>query len=128
MVDWEDDEYCLYVNAREASSLWMILADWTQSEDEELWKSSIPRFAAIITCWQRLGFIKVFQAEEWPAHLEGVEISSSDLPRLLRDPRSWEYSENPKRVICIAIGDRDITELKSGMCEDEIRRSHTPPQ
>ncbi|GAA2325028.1 hypothetical protein OKJ48_00840 [Streptomyces kunmingensis] len=76
----------------------------------------IPRFTRLITCWSRLGFIKVFRSDEWPADDTGEEVTGSGLDDLLADPGSWEYREEPTRWICVASGDRDIQELEKGMC------------
>ncbi|WP_405748362.1 hypothetical protein OG232_00075 [Streptomyces sp. NBC_01411] len=111
-----EDEYCLHVNAREGSSLWMILADRTQSEDEEDWAQYIPVFSRIIECWSRLGFVRLFQGREFPVDLSGEEVDVGDIPDLLRDPNSWAYEENPTWTICIVLGDRDLVELEDGMC------------
>jgi len=121
MKEWEDDEYCLFINGGEAADLWAVLADWTKSEDEEEWKKHIPRFARLIGCWQRLGFIKVFRSDVWPADTEGEEVTGQDLDNLLADPGSWEYAEEPTSWICVASGDRDIRELEEGMCDSALR-------
>ncbi|MEB8340166.1 hypothetical protein [Streptomyces endophyticus] len=91
----QDDEYCLYINGTETADLWAILSDWTKSEDEEEWNKHVLRFSRLISCWQPLGFIKVFRSDECPA-----------------DPASWEYQEEPTRWICVAPGDRSIEEAK----------------
>ncbi|MCC3650641.1 hypothetical protein LIX60_03870 [Streptomyces sp. S07_1.15] len=119
MKDWQDDEYCLYVNGGEGSDLWSLLADWSDSEDERERVKHIPRFARLIACWSRLGFIKVFRSDEWPADHTGEEVTGQELDELLADPQSWEYTEEPTRWICVASGDRDIQELEDGMCEQE---------
>jgi hypothetical protein len=119
MKDWQDDEYCLYVNGRENSDLWSLLADRSDSGDEQEWVKHIPRFTRLIACWSRLGFIKVFRSDEWPAGHTGEEATGQELDELLADPQSWEYTEEPTRWICVASGDREIQELEEGMCEQE---------
>ncbi|MEU6371878.1 hypothetical protein [Streptomyces sp. NPDC046909] len=119
MKKWEDDEYCLFINGGEGSDLWSVLADWTQSEDEEEWKRHIPRFARLISCWQPLGFIKVFRSDSPPAYYTGEEVTGEALTELLADPRSWEYSEHPTQWFCVASGDREISELEEGMCDKD---------
>ncbi|MDN3021655.1 hypothetical protein [Streptomyces sp. S.PB5] len=116
MKQWEDDEYCLHINSREGADLWSVLADWTQSEDEEEWRRHIPRFARLIACWQPLGFIRVFRSDEWPADRTGEEVTGAALTGLLADPVSWEYSEHPVEWICVTPGAREISELEDGMC------------
>ncbi|MHC5256631.1 hypothetical protein ACYSUO_01990 [Streptomyces sp. UC4497] len=118
MKDLQDDEYYLLVNGREGSSLWELLADLSGSEDEEEWKRHIPRFSRLIRCWQHLGFIKVFQSDEWPAHLTSEEVTGQALDTLLADPTSWEY-QDPDRWTSVGSGDRDIQELEEGMCDQE---------
>ncbi|MGY0024428.1 hypothetical protein ACVHNB_36370 [Streptomyces sp. YJ-C3] len=113
--EWADDEYCLFINGGEGADLWALLADWSDTEDEEEWRTHIPRFTRLISCWQRLGFIKVFQSDEWPADHTSEEVTGKDLDALLADPTSWEY-EDPVRWTCVASGDRYIHELEEGMC------------
>ncbi|PLW69813.1 hypothetical protein GQS52_26805 [Streptomyces sp. SCUT-3] len=111
-MDWSDEEYCLYVNASEASSLWMILADYTRSEDEKEWTEHIPVFRRLISQWSSRGFLKLFQGEEWPADLKGREIPPPEVDSVLSDPDNWRYEEAPSRLTCITVGDREITELR----------------
>ncbi|GAA4887295.1 hypothetical protein ACFPM3_20670 [Streptomyces coeruleoprunus] len=111
-MKWADEEYCLYVNASEGSTLWQILADWTQSEDEELWKQHIPLFSRLIVQWHRWGFLKVRQGAEWMAAALGDEVPADRLEAVLGDPANWEYDENPKVYTFVTVGDRDIVELK----------------
>ncbi|MFI5858352.1 hypothetical protein [Streptomyces parvulus] len=114
MKHLRDDEYCLFVNGGEGSDLWALLADWSDGADEEEWKEHVPRFARLIRRWQRLGFIKVFRSDAWPAHLTGEEVTGRALDELLADSASWEYRD-PVRWTCVASGDRDIQELREGM-------------
>ncbi|MFZ3554880.1 hypothetical protein [Streptomyces sp. BH055] len=123
MKDFQDDEYCLFINGGEGSDLWSLVADWSETEDEEEWRTHIPRFSRLIRCWQHLGFIKVFQSDEWPANLTSQEVTGQALDDLLSDPTSWEY-QDPERWTCVASGDRDIDELEEGMCDRECL---TPP-
>ncbi|MGD6749211.1 hypothetical protein [Streptomyces sp. BH105] len=118
MKEWEDDEYCLFINGGEGADLWALLADFSDTEDEEEWRTHIPRFTRLIRCWQRLGFIKVFQSDEWPADRTSEEVTGQALDDLLADPASWEY-EYTVRWTCVASGDRDIHELEEGMCCQE---------
>ncbi|MFJ7770098.1 hypothetical protein ACIQ1J_17245 [Streptomyces sp. NPDC097107] len=118
MRDLQDDEYCLFINGGEGSDLWALLSDWSDSEDEEEWKKHIPRFSRLIRCWQRLGFIKVYQSGEWPAHLTSEAVTGQALDDLLADPAGWE-DQDPDRWTCVGSGDRDIHELEEGMCDRE---------
>ncbi|MGD6740884.1 MULTISPECIES: hypothetical protein [unclassified Streptomyces] len=42
MKEWQDDEYCLFINGGEGSGLWAVLADFSETEDEEEWRTHIP--------------------------------------------------------------------------------------
>ncbi|MFE6039855.1 hypothetical protein [Streptomyces sp. NPDC056452] len=115
MKEWTDDEYCLHVNAREGSYLWMLLSDRSQSEDEEIWKSHIPAFRDLISQWVQLGFVKLCQGADWPVDLSTSEVPPDEVDGVLADPTSWQYEENPSRYTAVTVGDRDITELDEGM-------------
>ncbi|MFF9340196.1 MULTISPECIES: hypothetical protein [unclassified Streptomyces] len=111
MKDMTREEYCLYVNMREGSSLWEILADFTQSENEDVWVSCIPEFSRLILKWQRLGFLKIAQSVKWPAVTYGDEVSGEKLDALIRDFRSWGYAEEPELYVEVTLGARNISEL-----------------
>ncbi|MEU9096033.1 hypothetical protein [Streptomyces sp. NPDC048428] len=113
---WSEDEYCLYVNCREASPLWSLLADRTQSDSAEVWKTKIPAFADLIARWSRLGFVVLFAGKGWPPpHISGQRVLDGDVESVLSDPASWQCHENPTRVIAVVLGERDISELEEGM-------------
>ncbi|MBZ4321187.1 hypothetical protein [Streptomyces huiliensis] len=109
----EEEEY-VYVNSREGSPLWSLLADWSDSEDEEEWKRHVPLFAGIVSRWCRKGYIDVFEGPEMPAWWGGRRISGAELDRLLADPAAWEYRESPESVIGLALG-------------ENVREIATPP-
>ncbi|MFI8182416.1 hypothetical protein ACIF70_18115 [Actinacidiphila glaucinigra] len=115
MKNWTDDEYCLYINAREYAPLWVILADRSQSQDENLWQQYIPVFSRLILHWQRLGFIKLHHGSEWPAPDGGDEVSLGESAGVVEDPASWQYEDEPKTFCYITVGDRDIEELDESM-------------
>ncbi|MFE2540468.1 hypothetical protein [Actinacidiphila glaucinigra] len=108
MQEWTDDEYLLYVNAREGSRLWEILADRTQSADEKLWEEYVPAFSRLIVRWQRLGFLKVRRGTEWPVAYVGDDVPTDQVASLVQDPASWKYAEEPSIVIAVTVGDRPI--------------------
>ncbi|MFJ4926146.1 hypothetical protein [Streptomyces sp. NPDC088736] len=54
-----------------------------------------------------------------PADHTGEEVRGQELDELLADPRSWKYTQEPTRWICVASGDRDIQELEEGMRDQE---------
>ncbi len=89
------EEECVLINAREMSLLWSILADWTNSEDEQIWGEVAPMFAEIVRRWEAAGYIQVYQGEEWPAHEGGTQVTGEKLQDLLRDPSTWQYHEGP---------------------------------
>lgn len=94
----------------------MILADRTQSENEEDWVKYIPIFSRIIECWSRLGFVRLFQGAELPVYLSGEEVDVGGVPGLLGKSDSWAYGGNPRWAVCVVLGDRDLVELEDGMC------------
>ncbi|MEU3305424.1 hypothetical protein ABZ729_37310 [Streptomyces sp. NPDC006678] len=100
MKEWTDDEYLLHVNAREGASLWEILADRTQSEDESLWETYIPVFSRLIVRWQRLGFIKVYRGSEWPADIHGEEVPTDQVPDLVQDHGQLEVRGRADHAHC----------------------------
>ncbi|MFF4161095.1 hypothetical protein [Streptomyces sp. NPDC001678] len=104
-----EEEYVRF-NAREYSPLWSLLADWSKSEDEEEWRQHIPVFTEIISRWSRKGYIAVHVGPEWPAFDGGELITGPDLERLLEDHTTWEYEENPDRVIGLSPG-RNFQEI-----------------
>ncbi|MGW0858030.1 hypothetical protein [Streptomyces sp. NPDC002690] len=112
-----EDEYCLHVNAREGSLLWMILADRTQSEDEKDWVPYIPVFAKLIECWSSNGFVRLFRGTEFPIDVSGEEVPAGEVSDLLGDMSSWAYAEESQPAICVVRGDRDLVELEDGMCD-----------
>ncbi|MFD4688992.1 hypothetical protein [Streptomyces sp. NPDC058463] len=113
---WTEDEYCLYVNSRELSPLWSLLADRTQSDRQKVWVTKIPAFAELIERWARLQFVQLFAGAEWPPpHISGQKVPDADVAVVLSDPESWRCFENPTRVITVALGERDISELEEGM-------------
>ncbi|MER5960471.1 hypothetical protein [Streptomyces sp. NPDC001893] len=117
MKEWTDDEYLLYVNAREGSCLWEILADRTQSEDEKLWEEYTPVFSRLIVRWQRAGFLKVRRGPEWPAAYVGDDVPTDQIAALVQDPASWKYEEEPTIFIAVTVGDRPITDLEEDIGE-----------
>ncbi|WP_327174879.1 hypothetical protein OG599_05915 [Streptomyces sp. NBC_01335] len=112
-----EDEYCLHVNAREGSLLWMVLADRAQSEDEREWVQYIPVFTKLIECWSSMGFVRLFRGTEFPVDISGEEVPAEKVSELLGDASSWAYVEEPQPAICVVLGDRDLVELKDGMCD-----------
>ncbi|WP_327148392.1 hypothetical protein [Nocardia sp. NBC_01329] len=98
-MDWlTDEEECVRINAREMSHLWSVLADWTESEDEEIWKQHVPVFSEIIARWDAQGYVEVYSGPEWPAHERGHRVAGAELTALLADPDTWTYHEDPDRV------------------------------
>ncbi|MGW6399906.1 hypothetical protein [Streptomyces sp. NPDC055134] len=77
-----------------------------------------PRFVRLIACRQPLGFIRVFRSDERPAYGAGQEVTGEELTELLTGPRSWAYAEEPTQWICVASGDRPISELEEGMGDE----------
>ncbi|MFD3474532.1 hypothetical protein [Streptomyces sp. NPDC058695] len=60
----------------------------------------------------------MFRSDEWPAYGAGREVTGEELTELLTDPRSWAYAEEPTQWICVACGDRPISELEEGVCDE----------
>ncbi|MFC5723092.1 hypothetical protein ACFP1Z_23265 [Streptomyces gamaensis] len=112
-MEWiSPEEECALLNARELSPLWSLLADWSESEDEEVWRRHIPVFTRIISRWSQEKYIVVHSGPEWPACEAGDVVAGSALERLLADPATWEYQEDPVRVIGLAPGE-NFTVLSS---------------
>lgn len=113
---WTEDEYCLYVNCRELSPLWSLLADRTQSGDPEVWATKIAAFTELIERWARLKFVQLYAGSEWPPpHVSGQKVPDDDVAAVLSDPERWRCLDNPTRVITVALSERDIAELEEGM-------------
>lgn len=106
---WEDDEYCLLVNAKEGSPLWSLLADWSDTEDEEEWRRHIPRFSSLIAHWHRAGYVRLFQGEDWATGPDAQEVTAADVPGLLADPDTWAWRDFSERVTIVALTEREIT-------------------
>ncbi|WKK21994.1 hypothetical protein QZH56_24705 [Streptomyces olivoreticuli] len=103
-MDWlSEEEECVLVNAREMSPLWSVLADWTGSEDEELWLASAPVFAEIIRRWDEAGYVQVYEGDEWPAHEGGKRVTGGALEVLLRRQSTWAYREGPPVIGLLAV-------------------------
>ncbi|MFF5535833.1 hypothetical protein ACFY71_25680 [Streptomyces cinerochromogenes] len=100
---WEDDEYCLFVNATEGSPLWSLLADWTDGEDEEEWRRNVPRFSSLIAHWHRSGLIRLTRAEGWAYLPDAREVPTADVPSVLADPATRAYRESEEQVTCVAL-------------------------
>jgi len=97
-------EECILINAREMSSLWSVLADWTDSEDEEVWIDFESVFASVMESWVERGYLEIYEGEKWPAHEAGLLVPVSEVHGLLANHESWTYSESPNRVISLLPG------------------------
>ncbi|MFD8295722.1 hypothetical protein ACFV13_05780 [Streptomyces bauhiniae] len=97
-------EECIVINTREMSALWSVLADWTSSEDEELWVQFEPLFASVVTSWVEKEYLEIYEGPEWPAYEKGRLIPVIECPALLADHEAWVYSEHPVRVISLFPG------------------------
>ncbi|WP_330296181.1 hypothetical protein [Streptomyces sp. NBC_00503] len=94
-MDWlTPEEECLLVNASEGASLWALLADWTESEDEEAWRGVVPVFLPLVESWVEQGYLEVFRAAEPPAYTGGTQLRGRALEAALRTPSTWEYHED----------------------------------
>ncbi|MFE4637105.1 hypothetical protein ACFRJ1_27515 [Streptomyces sp. NPDC056773] len=94
-MDWlTPEEECLLVNASEGASLWALLADWTESEDEEEWRDAVPLFLPLVESWVEQGYLELFRAPEPPAYIGGTPLRGPELAAALRDPDTWEYHED----------------------------------
>ncbi|MGW1507137.1 hypothetical protein ACWCQW_53725 [Streptomyces mirabilis] len=97
-------EECILINAREMSSLWSVLADWTGSEDEETWVEFEPVFASVMESWVEREYLEIYEGEEWPAHEAGRLVPVSEVHDMLANHESWMYSDSPTRVISLLPG------------------------
>ncbi|MFF7365472.1 hypothetical protein [Streptomyces sp. NPDC008125] len=97
-------EECILINAREMSSLWSVLADWTGSEDEEVWVEFESIFASVMESWVKKGYLEIYEGEDWPAHEAGRLVPVSEVHEMLTSHESWTYSESPTRVISLLPG------------------------
>ncbi|MFJ6011874.1 hypothetical protein [Streptomyces sp. NPDC092952] len=97
-------EECILINAREMSSLWSVLADWTGSEDEEAWVGSESAFASVMESWVERGYLGIYEGEDWPAHEAGRLVPVGEVHEMLTKHESWAYSESPTRVISLLPG------------------------
>ncbi|MFJ9710164.1 hypothetical protein [Streptomyces sp. NPDC101234] len=97
-------EECILINAREMSSLWSVLADWIESEDEEVWVEFEPVFASVMESWVEKGYLEIYEGEEWPAHEAGRLVPVSEVHDMLANHEAWTYSESPTRVISLLPG------------------------
>ncbi|MEE1928008.1 hypothetical protein V1J52_07330 [Streptomyces sp. TRM 70351] len=107
---WTDDEYCLYVNAVEGSTLWMILADRSDSEDEDEWVEYAAIFSPLTAKWARLGYVKLMRGVDWPIDLRGEVVPDEEIESVLADPLTWKYSEDGQEQVCIILGDVNIVD------------------
>jgi hypothetical protein len=97
-------EECILINAREMSSLWSVLADWTGSEDEEEWVQFEPAFASVMESWVKKEYLEIYEGDEWPAHEAGRLVPASEIHEMLANHESWTYSDSPTRVISLLPG------------------------
>ncbi|MEU6789087.1 hypothetical protein ABZ912_58745 [Nonomuraea angiospora] len=103
-MEWlSEAEECLLLNAREMSTLWALLADWTKSEDESKRDEARPIFLEMIKEWEHERIVEVYIGPQWPAHFEGVRVEGEDL-LLLNDPQYWHYDEGAEAVISLLPG------------------------
>ncbi|MCX5139938.1 MULTISPECIES: hypothetical protein [unclassified Streptomyces] len=97
-------EECILINAREMSSLWSVLADWTESEDEDVWVGFEHTFASIMEDWIKKGYLEIYEGEEWPAHEAGYLVPMNKVHDILANHESWMYVESPTHVISLLPG------------------------
>lgn len=97
-------EECILINAREMSSLWSVLADWTGSEDEEAWVEFESVFASVMESWVEKEYLEIYEGGEWPAHEAGRLVPVSQVHDMLANHESWTYSESPTHVISLLPG------------------------
>jgi hypothetical protein len=114
--DWDSlthIEQAFFINGIEFDILPGVFGDLTEAEQD----LPLPELAAVLTSLIDRGWIEVHRYERWIADdgreglTAGDVVRGQDLARLLSDPASWEYPDDPSWIdapmlLCTATGVR----------------------
>jgi hypothetical protein len=101
--DWDSlthIEQAFFINGIEFDILPGVFGDLTEAEQD----LPLPELAAVLTSLIDRGWIEVHRYERWIADdgreglTAGDVVRGRDLVRLLGDPASWEYPDDPSWI------------------------------